>query len=341
VTPSSPSGRRPHPGLVLGGLALLAGVVLFLGVSQGPVPIPWTQIVQDLLGLQNNPIINDLRLPRVLASLLVGADLGISGALYQGLFRNPLADPYLMGSASGAAFGVTLSVSLAGGLASAYSTSEIFRFLPRSVGLWAFVGALGAVGLALLLAGGSRRTLNLVLAGVVVGSILTGLTTYLMLRDANRFFSVLSYTLGDLAFVGWRGVRDLALYLILPIPLFWPLGRALNAIALGEETARSLGLPLERLKLFMIALASLLTASSVAQAGIIGFVGLIAPHLLRRLIGGDYRLLLPASALGGAILLGLSDLLARILVAPAELPVGVVTTLLGGPFFLYLLWRSR
>jgi len=176
---------------------------------------------------------------------------------------------------------------------------------------------------------------------VVVGSVLTGATTYLMMQDADRVRAVFAYTLGNLAFVGWPSVKSLLLFLLLALPPLLLLGRVLNALQLGEETARSLGLPLEALKLLLLLSASLLTASAVAQAGIIGFVGLVAPHALRRLLGEDYRLLLPASALGGAVLLAFADLLARTLTRPAELPVGVVTTLLGGPFFLYLMWRRR
>jgi len=176
---------------------------------------------------------------------------------------------------------------------------------------------------------------------VVVGSVLTGATTYLMLQDADRVRAVFAYTLGNLAFLGWPGVKVLLLFFLLALPPLLLLGRVLNALQLGEEVAKSLGLPLEGLKLFLLLTASLLVAAAVAQAGIIGFVGLITPHLLRRFLGEDYRLLLPASALGGAVLLALADLLARTLTRPAELPVGVVTTLLGGPFFLYLMWRRR
>lgn len=322
-------------------LGLLLLLALLLGVSQGAVGVGPLQTLRALLGLEANPIITELRLPRVLGAMLVGAILGMAGAVFQGLFRNPLADPYLMGAASGAAFGVTLAVSLLGGLAAGYATGQVFERLPASVELWAFAGALLAVALTLLLSGGASRPHDLILAGVVVGSILTGLTSYLMLKDANRVWSVLAYTLGNLAFVGWDGLKRLLPFFLLSLPPLWAVARTLNALSLGEETARSLGLPLSRLRLGLIALVSLLTAAAVAQAGIIGFVGLIAPHILRRLVGGDYRVLLPAAALGGAVLLALADLLARTLTQPAELPVGVVTTLLGGPFFLYLLWRGR
>lgn len=323
------------------GLLGLLGLGVLFGVSYGAVPIPAQAVLQALLGWQENPIITELRLPRVLGALLVGAALGLSGAAFQGLFRNPLADPYLMGSAAGAAFGVTLAVSLAGGLGGAFAQHAVFAFLPASATWFGFLGAIGAVLLVLFLSGGASRTHDLILAGVVVGSVLVGLTSYLMLQDADRVRAVFAYTLGNLAFLSWPGVGSLAFYLLATLPLFLSLARTLNALTLGEETARSLGLPLEGLKLLLIGAATLLTAAAVAQAGIIGFVGLVAPHMLRRLLGGDYRYLLPASALGGAVLLLWADLGARVLVAPAELPVGIVTTLLGGPFFLYLLWRGR
>lgn len=327
--------------MVFLGLLGLLGLALVLGVGQGAVYVSPGEVMQALMGTRPNPIVTDLRLPRVLGAMGVGAALGLAGAAFQGLFRNPLADPYLMGSASGAAFGVTLAVSLAGTLSAAYSSSQVFAALPGYVTLFAFAGAVLAVAVTLVLSGGASRTHDLILAGVVVGAVLTGLTTYLMLKDADRIRAVMAYTLGNLSFLGWDGVRAMALYLLLSLPFLWILGRTLNALSLGEETARSLGLPLWGLKLLVISLATLLTATSVAYAGIIGFVGLVAPHALRRLVGGDYRVLLPASALGGAVLLTFADLLARVLTRPAELPVGVVTTMLGGPFFLYLLWRGR
>ncbi|WP_051304214.1 FecCD family ABC transporter permease [Calidithermus chliarophilus] len=321
-------------------LGLLA-LGLVLGVGFGAVALGPAEVLRALAGLEANPIVTELRLPRVLGAMLVGAALGLSGAAFQGLFRNPLADPYLMGSAAGAAFGVTLAVSLAGGMSGAFAQGAVFEALPVSATLFGFLGALLAVAVTLLLSGGASRTHDLILAGVVVGSVLVSLTSYLMLMDADRVRAVFAYTLGNLAFLGWAGVRSVGFYLLLALPLVWAFGRTLNALSLGEETARSLGLPLPRLKLALIAVVTLLTAAAVAQAGIIGFVGLVAPHILRRLMGGDYRYLLPASALGGAVLMVYADLLARVLIAPAELPVGMVTTLLGGPFFLYLLWRER
>lgn len=323
-------------------LALAAAVVL--GVAVGAVSLPLEHVLAALAdalrGAGMDPIVVQIRLPRVLMAVLVGAALGAAGAVYQGLFRNPLADPYLMGAASGAAFGATLALSLTGSLAGAYA-QWISEQSSELVPLFAFAGALGAVALAVVLAGGVARRYNLILAGVVVGSVLIGLTTYLMMRDADRVRAVFSYTLGNLAFSGWGDVRRLGVYLaVVLLPLF-AFGRALNAMQLGDAVAQTLGLALGRLKLLLILLSTLATAAAVAQVGIIGFVGLIVPHTMRRFAGEDYRALLPASALGGAVLLVLADLAARVLVRPAELPVGVVTTLLGGPFFLYLLRRQR
>lgn len=324
-------------------IALLA-LDLVLGVMVGAVPLAGGRVLaalwDGLSGQGYDPIVWQIRLPRVLMAALVGAALGTAGAVYQGLFRNPLADPYLMGAASGAAFGATLALSLTGSLSGAYAHTVAERW-PASVPLFAFAGAVAAVVLAVVLAGGVARRYNLILAGVVVGSVLTGLTTYLMMQDADRVRAVFSYTLGNLAFSGWADVRRLALYLLAALlPLFF-FGRVLNALQLGDAVAHTLGLPLAAVKAVLILGATLATAAAVAQVGIIGFVGLIVPHTMRRLVGEDYRALLPASALGGAILLALADLLARVLVRPAELPVGVVTTMLGGPFFLYLLRRQR
>ena len=325
---------------VWAGLFGLLLAALLLGVAVGSVPLPWPAVVGGLLHPGQDPIVFDLRLPRVLGAMLVGAALGVSGAAYQGLFKNPLADPYLMGTAAGAAFGAAVGLVLEGRLSPAYA--EWIRVgSGLTVPFFAFLGALFAVFLAVVLAGGVGRTRELILSGVVVGSVLTGLTTYLMLAGADRVRAVFAYTLGNLAFLGWPEVGRLALYLAVALPVLVGLARVLNAMQLGETVARTMGLPLEALKLVLVVAATLVTAGAVAEAGIIGFVGLVVPHALRRLGGGDYRFLIPASALGGAGLLVFADLVARVLVRPAELPVGVVTTLLGGPFFLYLLWRMR
>jgi iron complex transport system permease protein len=282
---------------------------------------------QELTG--SEVIVWQLRLPRVVLGLLVGASLATCGAAFQGVFRNPLADPYLMGVASGAYLGVTLGV--VGDLP--------FALRPAL----ATLGAFATVLLTLTLARQGRRfpTTRLILAGVVIGSVLTAVSTFLMLRGEDRIRQVFTSTLGNLALGGWPEVGAVALSGVLGAGVLLLLGRALNTLSLGDATARSLGVPVERLRLLVIVAASVATAGAVSYAGIIGFVGLITPHVVRRLWGADHRVLLPVSALAGGTLLVLADLLARTATRPAELPVGIVTTLLGGPFFLYLLRRER
>ncbi|MFC4452392.1 iron ABC transporter permease [Deinococcus sonorensis] len=314
-------------------LAVVCSVLLAVGLGSVSISLPETLRAfghglsgQALSG--SEVIVWQLRLPRVALGLLVGACLSVCGGAFQGVFRNPLADPYLMGVASGAALGATVSL--------------VLDWPAAVTPVAALVGAMLSVALALALARSGRRfpPARLILSGVVVGSIMTAIGTYLMLHGEDRLRQVYSFTLGNLAFGGWAQVRVVLPYAVLGGGLLVLLGRALNVLSLGDLTARSLGLPVERLRLLVIVAASLATAAAVSYAGIIGFVGLVTPHLVRRLWGSDYRVLLPISALAGGGLLVLSDLLARTLTRPTELPVGVVTTLLGGPFFLYLLRRQ-
>ena len=288
-------------------------------------------------------IVWDLRLPRVVLGALVGASLGCSGAAMQGLFRNPLADPYLLGVASGASFGATLAMTLTGQLAVAFADVP---FAPSSsetlVPILAFLGAIGAVFATLALTQSRRgaKLPSILLAGVVVGSVLTSLTTYLILRDADRLRAVFSWTLGNLSTASWPQVVRAAPYAAAGMLCLYAFARGLDALQLGEDTARTLGVDARRVRLGVIIGASLATAAAVSFVGIIGFVGLAAPHIVRRLGTVNHRSLLPTSALAGATLLVLSDLGARVLIRPGELPVGFVTTLLGGPFFLWLLRRQ-
>lgn len=329
---SRSSWRAGRTVLLLG----LVGLAVLLAVSLGSVNVSPAATVQALWhGLLGRSLSGDevivwqLRFPRVALGLLVGASLALCGGAYQGVFRNPLADPYLMGVASGAGLGATLAV--------------VAGWNAALVPLAAMVGGLLSVSLSLSLARVGRRLppVRLILSGVVVGSIFTAVSTYLLLLTEDRVRQVFSFTLGNLAFGGWAQVRAVLPYALVGGGLLLLLARALNLLQLGDLTARSLGLPVERLRLLVIVAASLLTAAAVSYAGIIGFVGLVTPHLVRRLWGPDHRVLLPISALAGGGLLVLSDLLARTLTRPTELPVGVVTTLLGGPFFLYLLRSSR
>ncbi|WP_295820846.1 iron ABC transporter permease [uncultured Deinococcus sp.] len=315
------------------GLAALLVVAVILGTGLGSVTIPpgevlaalWRGVTgQELAG--SDVIVWSIRLPRVVMGVLVGAALSVSGASFQGVFRNPLADPYLLGVASGSALGATLAVVLD---------------WPRAViPLSALVTALGAVAVTLALAREGRRfpPTRLILSGVVVGSVLSAASTALILRGEDRARLVLSYTLGDLGFSGWRDVLTVLPYVALGGGVLLLLSRALDTLQLGDLTARSLGVPVERLRLLVVLGASVATAGAVAYVGIIGFVGLIVPHIARLAFGARHRTLLLTSAVLGGAGLVLADLLARTTVLSQ---VGIVTTLLGGPFFLWLLRRQR
>ena len=332
------SFSRPRAVAVLAVAAALLALAIVLAAGIGTLSIPpgttLRAIAQGTLGHAallegEEAIVWKLRLPRVLMGVLVGASLGTSGAAMQGLFRNPLAEPYLLGVASGASFGATLAMTLPGSS-------------PALVPLFAFGGAVGAVVITLALsrAGGRARMTSILLAGVVVGSILTSLTMFLMLRDEDRLRAVFSWTLGNLSLSSWVTLGRATPYAASGMLLLYAFARGLDALQLGEDTARTLGVNARAVRIGVIVGASLATAAAVAFVGLIGFVGLVAPHVMRRLGAPDHRLLLPASALGGAALLVVADLGARVALRPAEIPIGVVTALLGGPFFLWLLRRQ-
>ncbi len=293
-----------------------------------------------LEGLES--IVFDLRLPRVLMAGLVGGTLACAGAAMQGLFRNPLADPYLLGIASGASLGATVAILGLGG-AAFQAAGLLSQNVSLGVPLFAFAGALGAVLLTLSLSrfgsrGGSEGVL---LAGVVVGSLCVALSTYLIMQDPVRMRAAFSWSLGSLSTVGYDAALKLSLYAGPGVILTLLLAKYLDALQLGDDTARTLGLNVGLVRLSLIAASSLMVAAAVSFVGIIGFVGLVAPHIARRLGAITHRQLLPASLLIGSSLLVLADLGARVLVRPAELPVGIVTTLLGGPFFLWQLRRAK
>jgi len=279
-------------------------------------------------------ILLSLRLPRAALIILAGAALGGSGAAYQGLFRNPLADPYIIGIAAGAALGAVIALALPGagsllGLA--------------TVPLAAFVGALVTVMVVYSLArvGKTTPVTTLILAGVAVSSFATALSTFLTLRSSAELRRAIAWILGGFSMSGWTPVFIMLPYIALGLAILAALARPLNVLQFGDEQARQMGLNVERLKLVLIGAASLTVATAVAFSGIIGFVGLAVPHVMRLLWGPDYRRLVPLSIIGGAAALLLADLAARTIVAPAELPVGVITALVGAPFFLWLLRRAK
>lgn len=315
------------------GLVVLSVALIFLGLSVGStgfesLPRSWSDPVAT-------QIIWDIRLPRTLGAGAAGALLGLAGALAQGLFRNPLADPYLLGSASGASLGVAVVLVL-------FGVSPLAAQWLARLGLTgaAFVGAVGAVLLTLALARGVQHTMRLLLAGVIVGVVLGALSSLILLSVPEAMQTVQSFLLGNTGFIDWSACFLMAGVWLVCMVLAWTLGRGLDGLSLGEATAASLGLPLTRLRVVLVAVLALATGTAVAQTGLIAFVGLAAPHLVRSLAKTMHARLGLLSSLMGAVLLMAADLLARSLIAPQELPVGVLTAVLGGGYLLWLMRRG-
>ena len=305
------------------GLGLAAALTLGLAIVLGPTSIPWS-------GLGASEIVRQLRLPRALLAFLVGGGLGIAGAALQALVKNPLADPFLLGLSGGAGLGAVLAIALhLGG--------------PWTLPLAAFAGALAAMALVyrLGLAGGAELDPRaLILGGVAVGAFAGAITTAIVsLASAADLRNALLWLWGGLSGASWDGVLVVCVYFPVPIALLLAAARPLDLLALGEEPASYLGADVARVRRQVYVAASLLTAAAVAVSGVVGFVGLIVPHAMRALWGHQHRLLLPAAFLGGGILLTLADTVARIAVAPRELPVGIVTALVGVPVFAVLMRR--
>jgi len=296
-------------------------------------------------------IVADIRLPRTLGAWAAGALLGLAGALAQGLFRNPLADPYLLGSASGASLGVALALAAMGGSAGMLGGAVLDGGVVVSVfssSLWvrlgltgaAFAGAIVAVLLTLALSRGVQHTLRLLLAGVVVGVVLGAMTQLVLLLSPDSLQAMQAFMLGSTGFVGWSACLLMAAVWVLCVLAAWLLARVLDGLSLGEATAQSLGLAVVPLRMALVGVLALATGTAVAQTGLIAFVGLAAPHLVRSVVKGTHsRLMLLASLMGGTLLMA-ADLLARWLVAPQELPVGVLTAVLGGGYLLWLMHRN-
>jgi iron complex transport system permease protein len=327
------------------GLFLLLGLVIVLATSVGSVKIPlsdtWRILIDRLpfVHLTANwssgaqIIIWDIRLPRVLLAGTVGMALSVAGATYQGLFRNPMADPYLIGVAQGSALGAVI-----GFLLPVTGLGVTYGLIPAL----AFAGALVSVMVVYALArvGKTLPMSTLILAGVALGALLGAVVAYLTITSGQVMRSIMFWLSGSFALSQWSELQ-----LVLPITLIGScfillFGRPLNIMQLDEEQAQQLGVNVERLKLVLLVVATLITAAAVSFVGIIGFVGIIIPHAVRLIWGPDYRFLLPLSMLCGAIFLILGDLLARTMLAPTEIPIGVITALAGAPFFLYLLRRK-
>ncbi|TMD78191.1 MAG: iron ABC transporter permease [Chloroflexi bacterium] len=310
-----------------------------VGVLVGPIHIGVGAVLQALVGGQVDPgqanILWSLRFPRVVLGVLVGGTLAVSGAAYQGVFRNPLADPYLLGAAAGANLGATLAIAFAPG------TSLLgVNIVP----LAAFVGAGAAVAGAYALGRsvtGLRSATGLILAGVAIAAFFNSIQSYVQQTQTASIRQVYSWILGRLVTAGWDDVLLILPYVILSAAAIFVHRRLLDALTLGEDEVTSLGIPVRRVRLIVVVAATLGTAAVVAVAGTIAFVGIIVPHAIRLLIGRSYRVVIPLSMLFGAAFLVLADAGARTVVAPAELPIGVITAFLGAPFFIAVMRSTR
>lgn len=337
--------------VVLLGLVLLLALIVFLSVDKGAVEISLAQclsIIGRRIGLhlpwsftaQQEATLLTIRLPRVVLGLLVGAGLGISGAAMQGLFRNPLADPSLIGISSGAALAATMVVII--GDVASFSLPPTLQLFAFPVA--AFVGALITTLIVYRLATIAGQTIvaTLLLAGIAINALAQAFSGFLTFYATDtQIRSLTFWKLGSLGGANWPALAVAAPFILAPIIIFPRLARPLNALLLGESEAGHLGFDIERVKLLTVVLVALAVGASVAVTGLISFVGLVVPHLLRLLIGPDHRGLLIGSALLGASLLLGADLCARTLVSPAELPIGILTAITGAPFFLWLLLRDR
>lgn len=313
------------------GLTVASFLLALLGVAVGSAG--WEPLMPADSAAAS--IVRDIRLPRTLGAWLAGALLGLAGAVAQGLFRNPLADPYLLGSATGASLGVAVLLALLG-LSPAASTGWLARLGMTGA---AFIGAVGAVLLTLALARGVQQTLRLLLAGVVVGMVLGALSSLVLLRAPEALRGMQAFLLGTTGFLGWDAVQLLAVALALSAVAGVACSRALDALSLGEATAASLGVPLGPVRVALVLTLALATATAVAQVGLVAFIGLVAPHLVRAAVRPTHQWLLPLAAMAGGALLLAADVAGRWLIAPQELPVGALTAVLGGGYLLWLMFR--
>lgn len=316
---------------------LLLGLAVLLSLGIGSVFIPPAGLWQVLRG-EGDPvsaqILWAIRLPRTVLIALTGAALSGSGAAYQGLFRNPLADPFLIGVASGAGLGAVIAMSV--------EWPYTFWGL-MAIPLASFLGALLTVFVVYVLArvGHTVPTTNLILAGVAFSSFATSLTSFLMLRSTGEVRRALGWLLGGASQAGWTVILAILPYILIGLGILLLSGHALNLLQFGDEQAQQLGLNVTRVKTVILVAASLSAAAAVAFSGIIGFIGLVVPHIIRMWTGPDHRRLVPLSILAGGTALLASDVLARVLLAPQEIPVGIITALAGAPFFLWVLRRSK
>ncbi|MFD1815263.1 FecCD family ABC transporter permease [Rhodococcus gannanensis] len=329
---------------VLAGSALVLLAAMLVGILVGPAGLTPSGVILDVvdrlpfvdvdsgLTARQQAILWDIRMPRVVLGVLVGATLAVAGAAYQGVFRNPLADPYLLGVSSGAGLGATLAIAVGGAAGFA------------GVPIAAFAGGLLAVGATYALGrtvGSGRTEVVIILAGVAVAAFANAIQTFFMQLNDDTLRQVYSWLLGRLSTDGWSDVRTVLPYVVVSVAAVLLHARTLDVMAVGDVEAASLGINPDRVRLILVGVATLGTAAVVSVSGLIGFVGIVVPHAVRLLVGPGHRLLLPLSLIVGAAFLVLADVAARTVMSPAELPIGVVTAAIGAPFFLLVLRRGR
>jgi len=331
----------------IGGAALALGVSVVIGVMIGAVALSPVDVIQSVvskipgidiepgLGERDEAILWQIRMPRVILGVLVGSMLSAAGSAYQGVFRNPLADPYLLGAGAGAGLGATLAIAYG-----PTAGSWIIDPLP----LAAFVGAVVGVALAYVLGysvRAGRTSVTLILAGVAVAAFLTALQTFVQQRESETLREVYGWILGSLNTAGWAEVRLVLPYVVVSLVVVVGSRRLLDVLSVGDTEASALGVKPVRIRMVVIAFATLGTAAVVAVSGLIGFVGIIVPHAIRLVTSVSYRVIVPLSALLGGAFLVLADIVARTVLSPAEIPIGVVTALIGAPFFAIVLRNSK
>ena len=335
-------------------LLLLTFISIIISASIGPVYIPYSTVFNILLHdafnrihavipfIENSiipywssgfeTIVMDIRYPRILLSILVGAALATSGATMQGLFKNPMADPFIIGTSAGAAFGATLTIWL--GLA---------FFGIYTLPFMAFIGAIGAIFIVYNIAkiGGKIPIETLLLSGIAIGSFLSAITSFMIYMAGEELRMIVMWLMGGFAVVRWEEVHIMFIPTLIGISIIYFFARDLNIMLLGEEEALHLGIGVESFKKIMLVITAFITALAVSFSGLIGFVGLVIPHVVRIVVGSDHRILIPASALVGGIFMLWCDNIARTIMPPHELPVGIITALFGAPFFIYLLRKRK
>jgi iron complex transport system permease protein len=288
----------------------------------------------DKMSPQSVIIISQIRLPRIFVAIFVGIALASAGVIYQGIFRNPMADPYIIGVSAGAAFGATIGLLFAAGIRWAnISSTSIF----------AFIGAIGTTFLVYNISRvrGKTSVVTLLLSGVALSALLSSINSFILIFRTHDLAKVIFWLMGGLTSASWQQFFTISPIVIILLAISSCYMKDLNLISLGDERASQLGVHIDRVKIILLVLASLMAAAAVSVSGIIGFVGLITPHILRIIVGPNHKILYPTSAIAGGIVLLMSDTIARTILSPREIPVGIITSIIGVPFFLYLLIRSK